>query len=154
MTWIIHFTSVFISLSSSRSLYCTWCDGSSQLQTFSWSKKKKKRKMTVFFWGWNPMPFFSFSQAATRLGNSMSAHPTETCFLANKFYTQNLFAVNRKLRFWLHSATELRNQKVGMALLSGWNQKTNTDLRPACYNSATVPVILQRLTGWQYKLLL
>ena len=94
------------------------------------------------------MSFFSFSWAATRFGNSISAHPAETCFLANKFYTQNLFAVGRKLSLRLHSATELRNQKVGKATLSGWNQKTNTHLRPA-----TVPVV-QSLTVWQYKLLL
>ena len=28
-----------------------------------------------------------------------------------------------------------------MAPLSSWNQKTNMDLRPACENSATVPVV-------------
>ena len=48
----------------------------------------------------------------------MSAHPAET-------YTQNLFVVCRKLRFefWLHLVTELRNQKVVMAPLSGWKSE-------------------------------
>ena len=41
-----------------------------------------------------------------------------------------------------------------MALLSSWNQKTNMDLRPECQNLATVPVVLEPLTVWQYKLLL
>ena len=59
MTWIIHFTSVFISLSTSRSLYCTWCDGSSQLHTFSWSKKKKTENNSAFL-RMEPNVFFFF----------------------------------------------------------------------------------------------
>ena len=31
----------------------------------------------------------------------MSGHPAATCLLADKFYTQKLFAACRKLRFWI-----------------------------------------------------
>ena len=35
-----------------------------------------------------------------------------------------------------------------MAPLSGWNQKTNVDLKLACQNSATVPVVRTAELNW------
>ena len=92
-------------------------------------------KQTNHFLRMKPNVFFPFSKATTRLGNSMSAHQAEAYLLANRFYTQNLFACRAMWRTFKiltsYSITELRTHKVGMAPLSNRNQKTNMDLRPA-----------------------
>ena len=99
-SWIIHFfihfAPVFISLSTSKSLNALDVIAVHICKLMADEKTGNnnlflRMKPNVFF--------FSFSLAATRLGNSMSAHPAETCLLANRFFTQNLFAACRKLRF-------------------------------------------------------
>ena len=52
--------------------------------------------------------------------------------LQTKTKHYNMIFRGSQRQFSENSEDELRTQKVEMAPLSSWNQKTNMDLRPAC----------------------
>ena len=131
MTWIIHFfihfASVFISLSTSKSLNALAVIA---VHSYKLLADEKTGNNNLFL-RMKPNVFFFFFVGSYKVGKLNVSTSSGNLFAWKQALYSETFRSVQEVKVLTSFGTELRIQKVAMALLSGWNQYTNTNLRPS-----------------------